>query len=231
MKLTAHQPSFLPWCGLLAKIASADMFCIFDGVPMEGSGFENRQRIKTASGVQWLTVPVRRHMDTRICDVEIATDQPWARKHWRTIELAYQKAPYFSKYADDVKALILGEPLGPWRHLAALDEVSLRYFMNAFGLETRLTRASLWSFQGAKSDLVLDMCKQLGATEYIFGAQGRDYADVAAFEAAGVKVSFQDYKHPTYPQLHGPFVPNMGAIDLLFNVGGAQGRKIIMGGW
>jgi hypothetical protein len=226
MKLTAHQPSYIPWLGLLAKIASADQFCIFDGVPMEGSGFENRQRIKTASGVQWLTVPVRRHLDTRLCDVEIATDQPWARKHWRTIELAYQKAPFFNTYAADIKTLLLD---APWQMLDALDEASLRYFMDAFGIKTDIVAAVDYDFRGAKSDLVLDMCKQLGATGYIFGSQGRDYADVAAFEAAGIKVSFQDYKHPEYPQLHGPFVSHMGAIDLLFNVGGAQGRRIIMG--
>jgi hypothetical protein len=229
MRLTAHQPSYVPWLGLLAKIASADQFCIFDGVPMEGSGFENRQRIKTASGVQWLTVPVRRHMDTRICDVEIATDQPWARKHWRTIELAYQKAPFFGQYADELKSVLFGLPGTKWSRLADLDEVMLRHIMDQFGIETPIVRASDYNFQGAKSDLVLDMCKQLGATEYIFGSQGRDYADVPSFEAAGIKVSFQDYKHPEYPQLHGPFVSHMGAIDLLFNVGGAQGRKIIMG--
>ncbi len=226
MILTAHQPSYIPWLGLFAKIVAADTFCIFDGVPDEGSGFANRQRIKTAAGVQWLTVPVRRHMDTRICDVDIASDQPWARKHWRTIELAYGSAPYFSKHAEDVKGILLGTP---WKKLADLDEAMLRYFMATLRIPTKVVRASDYNFQGAKSDLVLDMCKQLRATEYIFGSQGRDYADVAAFDAAGIKVSFQNYKHPEYPQLHGPFVPNMGAIDLLFNVGGAQGRKIIMG--
>jgi len=76
---------------------------------------------------------------------------------------------------------------------------------------------------------VLDMCRQLGATEYVFGAMGRDYADVLAFDAAGIKVEFQEYKHPTYPQLHGPFEPYMGALDLLFNVGGEEGRKVILG--
>jgi hypothetical protein len=228
MKLTAHQSSYIPWCGLLAKIASADLFCIFDAVPMEGSGFENRQRIKTASGVQWLTVPVRRHMDTRICDVEIATDQPWARKHWRTIELAYQKAPYFAEYGPDIRYLLTDKTQN-WERLVDLDVAMLNYLLLVFRIMTPVVRASDYSFQGAKSDLVLDMCKQLGATEYIFGSQGRDYADVPSFEAAGIKVSFQDYKHPEYPQLHGPFVSHMGAIDLLFNVGGARGRKIIMG--
>jgi hypothetical protein len=226
MKLTAHQPSWMPWLGLLAKIADADLFCIFDIVPQDAQGFENRQRIKTASGVQWLTVPVRRSLETPIKDLAIATDQPWARKHWRTIELAYQKAPFFGEYSAEIKRLLLD---AKWERLAYLDEVMLRYYMYAFGITTKVVRASDYNFQGAKSDLVLDMCKQLGATEYIFGSQGRDYADVPSFEAAGIKVSFQDYKHPEYPQLHGPFVPNMGAIDLLFNVGGAQGRKIIMG--
>lgn len=228
MILTAHQPSYIPWLGLLAKIAKADLFCVFDIVPMDGSGdgFENRQRIKTAQGVQWLTVPVRRKIDTPIRDVMIATDQPWQRKHWRTIELAYQRAPFFEEYATTVRDILTS----PWRTLAALDEAVLIYLLKQFRIETPITWPPEGGFEGAKSDLVLDMCRKLGASEYIFGAKGRDYADVASFERAGIKVHFQEYKHPTYPQLHGAFVPNMGALDLLFNVGPDEGRRLILSG-
>jgi WbqC-like protein len=223
--LTAHQPSYIPWLGLLAKIASADLFCLFDGVPMEGSGFENRQRIKTAQGAQWLTVPVRRHIDTPIKDVMIANDQPWQRKHWRSIELAYQRAPFFNDYAEGVRAVISE----PWERLVDLDAAMLAGFLHIFKIATPVVRASSYRFEGVKSSLVLDMSIHLGATEYVFGEKGRDYADVPAFERCGISVRFQHYKHPTYPQLHGPFVPNMGALDLLFNVGAEEGRRLILG--
>ncbi len=73
------------------------------------------------------------------------------------------------------------------------------------------------------------MCRKLGAKVYIFGALGRDYADVASFRAAGVDVMFQDYKHPVYPQLHGEFIPHLSIVDLLFNCGD-RSREILMSG-
>ena len=92
-----------------------------------------------------------------------------------------------------------------------------------------LTRQARHDFQGNKSELVLDMCKKLGATSYIFGAQGRNYADVDSFLDCGIKVYFQDYKHPVYPQLHGDFEPYMSVIDLLFNVG-PESFDVLMSG-
>lgn len=226
MILTAHQPAYLPWLGLLAKIAAADTFVILDTVQMSGKDKDNyvaRTRIKTAQGPQWLTVPVHRGLDVPIKDVQIATDQPWARKHWRTIELAYQKAPFFNQYG----LRLAGTFKLPWEDLSSMNEFALVLLLDLFGIRTRVVRASTLNLQGAKSDLILDMCNKVGASEFIFGAHGRDYADVAAFERAGVKVRFQDYQHPEYPQLHGPFVPGLSALDLLFNVGGAEGGRII----
>lgn len=225
LRLTAHQPAYIPWLGLLAKIADADLFCFFDGVPMESSGHENRQRIKTHAGEQWLTVPVRRDHTRPLYDVEIANDQGWRRKHWRSIQMAYAKAPFFENYASGFVDILDQNHGG----LANLDLDVTRWLMQCFGITTPIVRASNYQFAGAKSALVLDMCRQLEATEYVFGALGRDYADLPAFQAAGIKVEFQNYRHPEYPQLHGSFAPYMGAIDLLFNVGGQRGLEVLTG--
>ena len=226
MRLSAHQPSYIPWLGLLSKIDDADLFCIFDCVPMESSGFENRQRIKTAQGVQWLTVPVRRSRDMPVKDVLIANDHNWQRKHWRAVELAYSKAKHFGEYGPQVKDILMQ----PWSKLADLDEAMLRYFTGVFGITTRIVKASENGFNGHKSDLVLDMCRKLDVSEYVFGPLGRGYADLQSFMDAGIGVEFQYYTHPEYPQLHGAFQPYMGALDLLFNVGGEKGAEVIRSG-
>lgn len=226
MRLTAHQPSYIPWLGLLAKIADADLFCFFDCVPMESSGYENRQRIKTHDGPQWLTVPVKRSRLMPIQEVAIADEQDWRRKHWRTIEQSYSKAPFFSQYAPGFRA-VLSQPVDL---LVELDLTTLLFLMDAFEIKTPMVRGSEYGFLGAKSGLVANMCCKLGATEYVFGAMGRDYADLALFESLGIKVEFQDYQHPIYRQLHGTFEPRMGAIDLLFNVGGEKGREVLLSG-
>lgn len=217
MILTAHQPMFMPWLGLFDKIAKADVFCIFDDVPFERHGFGNRNKIKTHNGEQWLTVPVRLddHLGKPAREVRICNDHNWRRKHLRAIELAYQKAPYFKFYWPGVIMLYEKE----LETLAEFNCCMLLTFMALLGIEVSVVKASEQSFTGSKSDLVLDMCRKLGASEYIFGSQGRGYADVEAFEAAGIKVTFQDYQHPVYPQLHGAFLPNMSVVDLLMNTG------------
>lgn len=216
LRLTAHQPLFLPWLGFFGKLAEAEQFVIFDTVPLERHGFSNRNLIKTQQGMQWLTVPVKMngHIDRALCEVEIASG-PWQRKHLRAIELAYWKTPYFERYFFRFKEIYLRE----WRYLAALDRALLDWLLCELGISIPILCASEQDFRGVKSDLVLDMCRKMGATTYIFGAMGRHYADVTAFEQAGVKVEFQNYRHPVYPQLHGDFVPGLSVLDLLMNVG------------
>ncbi len=217
MILTAHQPMYLPWLGLFDKISRADMFCVFDDVPFERHGYGNRNQIKGANGTQMLTVPVhlKDHLATPIYQIEICNGPNWRRKHLRAIELAYQKAEYFDEYFPALKD-IYGEE---YQTLAGIDMVLLKFFLDALSIDVEIVMASEQGFSGAKSELVLDMCLKLGADEYIFGGLGKDYADLDAFAEAGVSVSFQDYKHPTYSQVHGDFTSHLSILDLLFNHG------------
>ena len=80
---------------------------------------------------------------------------------------------------------------------------------------------------GAKSELVLNLCRATGATTYLSGKLGRDYLDEGTFAAAGIAVSYQDYAHPEYAQVQPGFEPFMGVLDLLFNHGPAS-RDILL---
>ena len=217
MILTAHQPVYLPWLGLFHKIALADMFISFNQVQYQPKDWNNRNRIKTQQGPVWLSVPVLRkgYLDTTISDIEINNNEPWARKHWKSMQVVYAKAPYFNRYADFFADIYSRR----WERLVDLNETMLRGFLDILGIKVPVRSAAEWNFTGVKSELVLDMCLQAGASDYIFGAQGRDYADVDAFVDKAVKAHFQDYKHPEYPQLHGAFTPYMSIVDLLFNCG------------
>lgn len=217
MILTAHQPAYLPWLGLFHKIALADRFIKFDQVQYASYDWVSRNRILGPNGPMWLRVPCLKkdRFGQRICDVEIDNSLPWARKHWSSIRLSYGKAPHFRRYAD-----FLEDMYGRvWNRLADLDDHMLRYLLQELGIAVPVESAGRYDFQGEKSDLVLDMCRQLGATAFIFGALGRDYADVASFEKVGVRAIFQEYAHPVYPQLHKPFVSHLSVFDLLFNCG------------
>jgi hypothetical protein len=217
MVLTAHQPVYLPWLGLFHKISLADTFVSFNRVQYLPKDWNNRNRIKTRTGPVWLTVPVltKGHRFKGIDEIEIDNRSPWQRKHWRTLEHSYGKAPYFAKYSSFFEDIYSRE----WTHLAALNDEMLRWFLAALGINVEFTRASDHHFTGTKGALVLDMCRTLGAERYIFGALGREYADVEPFTEAGIEVVFQDYEHPTYPQLYGGFEPYLSVVDLLFNCG------------
>lgn len=227
MILTAHQPSYLPWLGLFHKIALADHFVLFDQVQYVPKDWISRNMVKGPNGIITLTVPVLRsgYLEKKIVDIEVHNELPWAKKHWMTLQQCYRKAPHFARYAGFFEDTYSRE----WKYLADLDFHMLKGFLEMLGIATPVSRAGEYGFQGAKSDLVLDMCLRLKAQVYIFGALGADYADKEKFQSAGVIPYFQDYKHPVYRQGFGEFVPNMSAVDLLFNAG-PDALDILMSG-
>lgn len=227
MILTAHQPVYLPWLGLFHKIALADKFIFFDQVQYVPKDWISRNRIRTPEESLMLTVPVLKkgHRQKKIAEIEINNALPWGRKHWKSIETSYRKAPFFKMYSDFFEDVYNGE----WRLLADLNYHMLKWYLLTLGIRIEIDRAGNYNFTGNKSDLVLDMCLKLGAGIYIFGELGKDYADSDNFLSKGIIPHFQSYNHPTYRQIHGKFVPYMSIIDLLFNEG-PNSIDIIMSG-
>lgn len=227
MILTAHQPVYLPWLGLFHKIAVSDTFCYFDNVQYLPKDWNNRNKIKTQNDEMWLTVPVLTtgHREKTIREIEINNSLDWRRKHWKSIYLNYKKTPHFKKYADFFEDVYKRE----WPYLTEINEYMLKWFLKELGINVKYYKASELNFEGYKSNLVLDMCKKLGANLYIFGALGKDYVREEDFAREGIKIYFQDYKHPIYPQLWGEFIPYMSIIDLLFNCGD-KSLEILMEG-
>lgn len=227
MILTAHQPVYLPWLGLFHKICLADMYCIFDIAQYQTKDFNNRNKIKTNSGDLWLTVPVesKDHFQKKVCDIKIINNG-WNKKQFKSIYLAYKKAEFFEQYIGGLEHILMQN------HYVFLSDICfdiLKYMLKAFQIDIPIVKASDYNFTGYKSDLVLDMCVQLGAKKYVFGTLGKDYADELSFKEKGIDIYFQDYKHPEYKQLHGNFLPYMSAIDLLFNEGD-RSKEIMLSG-
>ena len=218
MILTAHQPVYLPWLGLFHKIALADLFCYFDIVQYQRKDYNNRNKVKTSNGELWLSVPVesKNHLSKNVSKILIVQDS-WVKKHLKSIELNYKKAPFYKDYFPKLESILINNSKGS---LGQLNLKLLEYFMECLKIDTPIVRASDYSFNGVGSDLVLDMCVELGADSYIFGKQGENYANVKAFKEVGIMINFQDYIHPVYKQIGRDFLPYMSIIDLLFNEGG-----------
>lgn len=227
--ITIHQPEHLPWLGFFNKMAKADMLVILDSVPFRKNYFQNRNKIIGTNGVQWLGVPVstKDHIAGTIAATPIAdrSDPKWRVRYLRTVEAAYGKHPCFGEVYPRLKDIILEEE----QYIADLNIRLIRMFADGFGITAKLIRAGGLSVKGRKSELILNICKTLGAKRYIAGPFGREYLDRAAFASEGIDVCFNDYTHPAYPQRRTEeFVSHMSALDLVMNVGYEDGYRIIM---
>lgn len=215
MKMSAHQPAYLPWLGYFDKIKRSEIFIFLDTVQYEKNSFTNRNKIKTANGSVWLSIPVIKtsHFEKKMSEMPIDKNSHWQRKHLNAIQMSYSKARNFKEifpklqiiYAREYDTLVEAT----WEHLM--------FWLDILDIHTKIIKSSELDVHSKKSDFVFDLCKAVNADYYISGALGKDYMEVEKFEKAGIEVEFQDYKHPLYSQLYGEFIPNMGVIDFVMN--------------
>ncbi len=232
MIVAAHQPSYLPWLGYLAKIEASELFVVMDDLQYEAQNFQNRNRVKLNHGAAWLTVPlVHGSLYDRILDKRIDNSggdrHHWQRRTWRTLETHYGRTAYFARYAPALHALYTR----PWTHLVDLDLAILELACTWFGIERPVQRASRLALTGSKTDRIIALCRAVGAHTYLSGCGGStSYLDVAALGRAGIAVEWQRFVHPVYPQRYAErgFIPNLAFLDLLFNCGPAS-RSIVLG--
>lgn len=227
MIVTISQPRYQPWLGYFHRIAVSDLFIYLDTVQYTPRDWENRNKVKTARGWTWLTVPVKARYRAMIPEVLIDNEQPWQGKHWGTINTYYSSTPEFKSYAEKLRGIYKDKI---WHSLTDLNLSLTNVLCECLGLkQAKFALASDLDTQGKGSELILNLCKTVGATVYLSGSQGRNYLDEAAFADAGIKLWYQDYNHPVYAQLHNGFVPYMAVIDLLFNCG-SDSLDILMSG-
>ena len=227
MIVTISQPRYLPWLGYFHRVAVSDLFIYLDTVQYTPRDWENSYKVKTDRGWTWSTVPVKASYRALIPEVKVDNEQAWQDKHWKTIQTYYGGAPYFHEYSRELSALYNGKS---WFRLTDLNQQYAKLMCNFLGLKaTQFMRASEMTASGKGSQLILDLCKEVGATVYLSGAEGQNYLDELAFRDAGIQIIYQRYNHPIYPQRYGQFEPYMGVIDLLFNCGDRSSKTIMDG--
>ena len=215
MILVSQQPLYLAgWLGSMNKIAQADIFVILDTVQYVPRSFNNRNKIRTKHGWQWLTVPVfsKGYRDKKFIDIEIDNSTDWRRKHLKAIELAYSKAKYFDDYYPQIERIYEIA----WEHIADLNQAFLRWSLTQLGITPRIVSATALDLFGVGCERVIDMCEKIpGIDIFLVGAGAEPYTDVEGLKAVGVETVFQSYYHPVYKQCHPHFEEGMSIIDLL----------------
>jgi len=194
----------------------ADVFCYLDNVQYKKNEWQNRNRVKTARGWQWLTVPVRYKFPQKINEVRINNAVNWKKKHLQAFRTNYGKAPFFGEYFGMFEEIYLKE----WEFLSEFNILLSERIKEILNVGTNPTvMASNLNVSDDPTDRLIDICRILGGDTYLSGRDGVKYMNLERFKESGVKVIVQDFQHPEYPQLFGEFQSHLSIVDLLFNCG------------
>lgn len=216
MQVAAIQSNYIPWRGYFDFIRSVDLFIFYDDVQYSSGSWRNRNRIKTASGVRWLTVPVHvRRLHQRICDTEIDYGQRWQKRHRGLLTESYKGTPFFPRYAPTFFDLIERR----YENLSELNVTLIRWLMGELRIDTRVARSEEFFLSGRRNERLLSLLQEVGASAYLSGPAGRAYLDEDKFTKSGIQLQYKSYCYPSYPQAHGDFISEVSVLDLLFHRG------------
>ncbi|MFF0051718.1 WbqC family protein [Streptomyces sp. NPDC005498] len=226
MRVTIHQPEHLPWLGLLSKVAASELWIVLDSVPYRKNYFQNRNRVLLDGRPTWLTVPVTAPFGTRIRDVRIYESPSWRRRYRGRLIQTASGTPGMDRIEDLLSVIDSAAPGGL---LAELNLDVADWLLAQFDVKVPRVRSSELGATGTKSELLINLCRAVGANEYLAGPSGRDYLDLDAFAEHGITVRFFDFDFPTYAQGCDPFVPRLSAVDAWLRVAPAELSPLLSG--
>lgn len=218
------QSSYIPWKGFFDLINLVDEFILFDDVQFTRRDWRNRNKIKTPNGSRWLTIPVNvsGNFSQLIKDTTIASSR-WTHEHWQSILHNYAQAPFFDYYAPTIKSAY--DALATEEKLSVVNRHFIDLIMALLQLDTKITWSMDYDIVEGKTERLLSLCQQAGASYYLSGPSAKSYLNESLFINAGIEVSYMDYQgYPEYRQLYAPFIHEVTILDLIFNMG-KEARK------
>lgn len=225
------QPTYLPWCGYFNLIDSVDHFIFLDDVKLEKSDWHIRNRIKSANGDLMLSISVNLpmgRMNTMINQATLDFTKPWQKKHLKSIFSNYRKAKYFDDIFPFIEKLINEQH----NNLSHYTINIIKAISKQLGITTNFVLASnLDKTDKVKDYRLVELCQQMSANHYLSPAGSADYLEKhspgGAIAANNIKLDYQDFMHPNYPQLYGEFVSHLSILDMLFNCGFEESAQLI----
>jgi hypothetical protein len=208
--LVAQQPTYLPYLGLLDKVARADVFVVQDDLKYVKDEVSNRNRIRSQDGWKWLTIPVHRDDRSTYSTVTVA-DAGWADSHRRILSAAYRGAPFVDRF-DELYELIDGVRA---ERLSTINLATLRWLLGVFGIDVELHLESdlkLGVFDNP-NDRLIALCTSHGCDRYLSGVGGHAYIEAERWQESAVELAWVDYEPRVYDRGGEPWIPNLSAID------------------
>ena len=164
------------------------MFVVGDHVQYRNKGFQNRNRIKTPNGAQWLSVPIIHDWGQAINKVQILDREQngifWSNLHLRTLQVNYGKAPYYDNYIGTFEKIYKrGHKL-----LADINMEFLKAVFEILGIDVQMKKTSEMNLTKSKTELIVEICQTLGADAYLSGLKGAEYMDMNLLEKNRIKI-------------------------------------------
>ncbi|MGD9082453.1 MAG: WbqC family protein [Desulfobacterales bacterium] len=227
MIVSANQPYYFPYPGFFYKIYFSDVFVIMDDVQFpRGTTWTTRNRFKNHQGSLWMTVPVKKKNLglQKISAVKICHDGKWEKKHLESFKNAYAKAPYVKEHLIFLEALFSTK----FEKLIDFNLKIIRYLMKHLQIDTEVILLSELEIKEKGTQLLVEICKTLGASQFLAQSAASKYLDIHRFKEAGIGLTDVKPPSPVYPQLWGSFIPNLSALDLILNCG-SKAHDIMIG--
>lgn len=220
MKIAISQSNYIPWKGYFDNIALVDEFILYDDMQYTKRDWRNRNKIKTAQGLKWLSVPVevkgkyfQKIKDTRV------SNKDWNTNHLNILKNNYSKAKCYREVLPFVEDLYINA--GKLETISEINFHFLRSICEYLDINTKISFSSDYELlPEGKTERLVDLCEQVSGKEYFTGSAAKAYMEEELFTEKGIKVTYYDYSdYDSYEQLYGDFEHGVSILDLLFNKG------------
>lgn len=218
MKCAIMQPTFLPWAGYFNLMASVDVFVFLDDAQYQKSSWHNRNRVPVNDVPQWLTVPIQHQaLSQSILDTVVNPQPVWRQKMLRQLTQLYARHPYRSEL-ECFTALIADTA---FTSLAELNIALITMVAGKLRLSCNMCRSSTMNSTGVRTERVLAILKEVGATAYLSPQGARDYLTEDGFCLQNeFTLSYQEFTAKAYPQMKSSqFIEKLSIVDVVMNIG------------
>ncbi|MDB2543598.1 WbqC family protein [Woeseiaceae bacterium] len=230
------QPTYLPWLGYFDLIANVRDFLFLDDVKFNKSSYHHQNKILGPNGDILLSIPthaVKGRMGSMINDVGIDSTKRWQKKHLKSIQQSYKKAPFYDQIYQYVESVLLSDI----EKLSDLNIEIIKLFSSMLSLRTNFHVASnLKNISKDRVRRLIDFCQIKDCNFYYSPLGSLDYLDTTEnkelFNDANIVVYFQKYELIPYMQnqKQKEFVPYMSILDVLMNCGIESTKNLLTRG-
>ena len=226
--LSLMQPTYFPWLGYFNLINQSDVFVIYNNVQLVKRSWQVRNKIKNNDKELCLTIPISKtttRNNLLINQAEVNYDTNWVDKHLNSIRHSYIKSPFFNQIYPLIEKRILNKP----KYLTDITIPLILDFIKLLGIKTEILLSENINYEGKKDEALISMCKKLNIDNYLSvkGSQNYILQGENLFEKNNINLIWHEFPHPSYPQMGEGFISHLGIVDVLFNIGVDNTKKLL----